>query len=369
MFDSAADFRYTTGADIDADHPHGDLDRIRLQGIDLMPNRNAVKDPLYGKDIAFLMEAALERASVYSQSSRSYEFTRKLSAWQLGNIVLLFEEADQSIHWIDPDLSVSEQPIPNISGYRRLDTLLGAAAWQIPRRSTWDTFIHGDGTLARSNVLNLFETAAAMMRFVDNRGGERLTPTGYQYNDGKRPIDFQSQALGWIHASYVLYEADLENNGDGTYKITGYEKEYDSEWYATAGFVWQMPTPECLVGKTKEVWVLLECEVFEEIGYDPSGTQSSYDIRRQEVQRSELSVYRLVKCVSSSEQAITAGGYLRIPSPDVSTKRGTLLQQAGKSRWTGMQSPPQGVLRHCGQRILSQIVAVYPVWEISHTAV
>lgn len=71
MISSAEQYRYVTGADVDEAHPHGDLDRILIDG-GIMPKRtgdtgktdkdgNAIprQNILRGEDIAYLMEMQL----------------------------------------------------------------------------------------------------------------------------------------------------------------------------------------------------------------------------------------------------------------------------------------------------------------------
>ena len=64
MVKSAADYEYVTGANVDDEHPHGDLDRIQIDG-NIMPVRgdNAVR----GEDIAFLMEFGCQRYNMVEE--------------------------------------------------------------------------------------------------------------------------------------------------------------------------------------------------------------------------------------------------------------------------------------------------------------
>ena len=60
MISTASDFYRVTGADVDADHPHGDLDRIDL-GWSAWLGRRGVGSAVRGDDIAFLMDFAQRR--------------------------------------------------------------------------------------------------------------------------------------------------------------------------------------------------------------------------------------------------------------------------------------------------------------------
>ena len=376
MFDAATDFLYITGADIDAGHAHGDLDRIELDGIALMPERSATNDPLYGKDIAFLMEAGAERVSLDPNAS-SYQdaFTRKLDHVQMQDVCNRLANtpgiADTAIDWIDPGLVIAEQALSDVSGYAHLDTLIGEPRWQVPMQTTQSTFDDVRVPLNRSVILHIFDTVAAMGRFVDTRGGEALSGEWSVSNKGRQSIDRSVWEIdSYVYASLVQYKAlDVTKKGDGTFVIGGYGKEYDAEGYAKFGFLWQMPTPSYLVGKPKDVWVLLQCEMNESGVYDPSGTQSSYDPSRSREYRSETSVYRLVRCFLASEQTITSGGNLMIPPSDLTPYLQTIVGQTGKARWADMPPPPQGAWSYCQQSIYVHVIAVYPVWGITHTAI
>lgn len=127
MITSAEEYEYVVGADVDEEHPHGDLDRIQIDG-EVMPKRtgdtgkmdadgNAIPrtNILRGEDIAFLLEAAMQRADYqwWTESLRWYwlgdsmkrfytetntsvlplTFKRKLSSAQLANLRYYFDAA------------------------------------------------------------------------------------------------------------------------------------------------------------------------------------------------------------------------------------------------------------------------------------
>ena len=67
-FDSAADFMWVAG----------DLEKIRLKGVYIMPLRyDGNRSPLYGKDIAFIAEAIRERSLMSEHSIPVYQDSRK----------------------------------------------------------------------------------------------------------------------------------------------------------------------------------------------------------------------------------------------------------------------------------------------------
>lgn len=80
---SADDYIHVYGADVDGEHPHGDLDRIIIDG-QIMPLRNDPpnKTPLRGEDIAFLAEAVLEREKFLNDwfEDTRFKFSRKITA-------------------------------------------------------------------------------------------------------------------------------------------------------------------------------------------------------------------------------------------------------------------------------------------------
>lgn len=64
MVNSASGYEFVKGDDIDGSHPHGDLDRIVIDG-GIMPLRTGTaKNALRGEDIAFLLEFVKQRAGV-----------------------------------------------------------------------------------------------------------------------------------------------------------------------------------------------------------------------------------------------------------------------------------------------------------------
>lgn len=92
-FTSPSDFQYVTGANIDATHPCGDMNRIEIDN-DIMPVRaTEYKRKLRGIDIAFLMEATeeLARASNLLEgdvpSQETFEFSRCVKSLQIENII------------------------------------------------------------------------------------------------------------------------------------------------------------------------------------------------------------------------------------------------------------------------------------------
>lgn len=110
MISRASDYAYVKGADVDADHPHGDLDRIVLDG-KIMPPREGDtgkldgdgipipnKNIMRGEDISFLEESYLERwYLVHGMNSEYYpldvydirEFSRRVRFDQYHELALV----------------------------------------------------------------------------------------------------------------------------------------------------------------------------------------------------------------------------------------------------------------------------------------
>lgn len=103
MINNVGDYQFVTGMDIDAQHPHGDLDRIIING-GIMPLRSSSpsaastinwKNCLRGEDIAFLMEACDERMnamSIIQDDSHSSDFCRMVEAVAVNNIASSIRE-------------------------------------------------------------------------------------------------------------------------------------------------------------------------------------------------------------------------------------------------------------------------------------
>ena len=86
MISRASDYVFVTGANVDVEHPHGDLDRISITG-DIMPNLPLDPYPFRGEDIAFLTEAARERAFPTFENKTYSTFSRKIQKSQVDFIL------------------------------------------------------------------------------------------------------------------------------------------------------------------------------------------------------------------------------------------------------------------------------------------
>lgn len=122
MITSLDDYLFVTGANVDADHPHGDLDRIIIDG-DIMPLRTGTtatgvdrKKLLRGEDLAFLMEAVNERMEIILGSSSGHGtgiFYRKVMSALPRNCCAAMRDVISSWLRAEPDeqFSLSADPV------------------------------------------------------------------------------------------------------------------------------------------------------------------------------------------------------------------------------------------------------------------
>lgn len=89
MVSSVKDYEYVIGEDVDSSHPHGDMDRIIING-EIMPKRTGVSDTtgverkriLRGEDICFLMEWARQRYdAIDSCDFLGATWTKNIGRW------------------------------------------------------------------------------------------------------------------------------------------------------------------------------------------------------------------------------------------------------------------------------------------------
>lgn len=86
MISTASDFYRVTGADVDADHPHGDLDRIDLDWWAWF-SRRGVGSAVRGDDIAFLMDFAMRRNYMATSGKRlSFGEYEEINPWSVDDV-------------------------------------------------------------------------------------------------------------------------------------------------------------------------------------------------------------------------------------------------------------------------------------------
>lgn len=89
--ESAEDFRWVQGADVDGAHPHGDLERI-LVGNDILPLRTG-RDAkcVRGMDVAALVELWRRRRAVFGRRGDKWTFSRAIDGAALSSVVSVME--------------------------------------------------------------------------------------------------------------------------------------------------------------------------------------------------------------------------------------------------------------------------------------
>lgn len=147
MIHQADEFVFITGEAIDADHPHGDLDRIDLTE-NVLPER---MEPfgIYGIDVAIMLEGVYERDAAPSNQNEpsmpptaNRKFTRKLSHSQVLFIARTLVSLMDSGRWVQNPWLIEEkwidessddlgnifpEVIMNSEQFRSMDELLNGA--------------------------------------------------------------------------------------------------------------------------------------------------------------------------------------------------------------------------------------------------
>lgn len=186
MINNVEDYKFVRGANIDAEHPHGDLDRIIING-EIMPLRSGLspttgverKRILRGEDVAFLNEAVAGRykASGYSRIYSS-EFSRKLRKYGLftleSDIRSLFRGWESDRFWYN---SALPSPLPPMGAFfvtshnddPFADVFAASDSWLSPSDCTIETidFWYGEPLpLSLSYMESLFENIAKVTDFL-----------------------------------------------------------------------------------------------------------------------------------------------------------------------------------------------------------
>ena len=207
MISQASDYLFVSGDGVDEGHPHGDLDRIVLDG-EIMPLRTGNTDSvdkdgnqipraniIRGEDVSFLMEASEERCAAAFQRSpqAGRSFSRKITSANpqqiVSNIHSLatdgtwggYREHDSRV-WIKPDAELGPK-----YGCRSNETLWSAYEQDFLGKSDIVSIAGpvGSSPLYKSNVLGWFADVAKFTRFQHEAQFSPPTQSkGNYYYDG-----------------------------------------------------------------------------------------------------------------------------------------------------------------------------------------
>lgn len=178
MINNVSEYRFVTGADIDAQHPHGDLDRIIING-GIMPLRDTTLNPanptnwkkcLRGEDIAFLLEGLCDRRKAQDSAYTDTEtFSRAVSHSQLYNVAALLAPFS-SLHWLKSGSSPSGSVVLDYGSGSRPDFYAAYPGLYLTAADFGTSFDPSsytpDSAHQRSVVATMFDDLALLNRFV-----------------------------------------------------------------------------------------------------------------------------------------------------------------------------------------------------------
>ena len=216
-FSSPSDFQYVQGANIDEQHPYGDLNRIEIDNY-IMPVRNTEdKRKLRGIDIAFLMEAVEERARAIGLEDKSWTFSRNITLEQVNEIIKRYNDI----------VSVEKDYIFHAEAFIKgdIDSVVGTIYDYTDNTQVENMLIREkigaltDPKLILNAVGNIFDSIAGM-RFYQTRyqnssdndlKNENATGVIIDWwSGGNYPQDDANEALNYIGLG-VLYYASSTN--------------------------------------------------------------------------------------------------------------------------------------------------------------
>ena len=258
MVSSVEDYEYVFGENIDDEHPHGDMDRIIING-EIMPLRTGVSETtgvekkriLRGEDVVFLMEWARQRfASVdyakagatevskdfkaYYKTDEYFLFSRRVSAAQMNKV--------DRPHFINYSYEFSASALFIDAAYLS-DTVVAADGTELKAAFAFQTlaelgfakpsFAWG-GTLSLSSIESFFAAFASaqslgmVATYCSNNAIEndaRRVKTETKEGDGEWQTTETDMDLGdgkhyyyETHLLYKHYRNFFPRSGSNTYK-------------------------------------------------------------------------------------------------------------------------------------------------------
>lgn len=190
MINSVQDYKFVTGADIDTGHPHGDLDRILING-GIMPLRDTTLNPanptnwkkcLRGEDIAFLFEGCCERKKAQNPSHTYRDtFYRTINSGQLWYVAVDLATFPES-HWLKPGQSPSGAIVLDYTSSTQPDFYVNYPGIYITDADMGTSFDYRDYNNGDAYQTSVIETMFADLALL-NRFMFEFEPTvvgGYQ---------------------------------------------------------------------------------------------------------------------------------------------------------------------------------------------
>lgn len=204
MITSVNDYKLVYGANVDALHPHGDLDRIGISG-SVHPRSGG---RLRGEPIAFMWECLLGRAELNNGGGQTHEFKLSMAAADLRGAVTQFNRLFTN-YMVYPSAYVSGRESHDISGGD--DQTLwrdmywnGQSKYPIPEPELTRPIVAEDVTYILDLLGNWFQSGRQQPTY--NRGdyyldGSVTKSSGYP--DDPPPIDWY-RGFGYVVYWYCL---------------------------------------------------------------------------------------------------------------------------------------------------------------------
>lgn len=235
MIDNVEDYKLVTGAEVNEFCPHGDLDRIKIEGKTSYDEDQP--NPLRGENITFLFECFLARLAVGGGAfyNFTHEFTRKLSLAQWRNLLLRHNSLFNFpfFYWL------------NIRPWNTIDYPFGSWDWrtiaessQVFRLLFWGRSFDGreypiDVPDATDDRVRLdYEPVATML--------DHIARNFFRYkileNEIHYSIEITEKPPLWEHKKGESYSGDIPSHNELTQYAAGFFMEGGGDdagyWYS-----------------------------------------------------------------------------------------------------------------------------------------
>lgn len=230
MISNVTGYKYLVGDDIDAGHPHGDLDRISITG----SNHAVVGGPIYGEPVAWTMECLLARDAAFDWYLGPVfsAFTRVISGYQMNQVTKAFN-AMNAYPFVYPTQLTSARTANRVSTTIE-EALPEAFNWTRYGRHLVEVVSSGDPVKAKPVDDMTFYMSdfgrGVMKAYAGNRdlgpyAGISLSGSKYEeggYRVQNEPSDFTGRRQMWAANgvgrymggawSYAVYDYRLNEN-------------------------------------------------------------------------------------------------------------------------------------------------------------